>query len=88
MEEFQGFGPLEAYITGHLYESSPHQNVWIVEQKMNSAGPGGDEWQKVSLEFTASKWGPFINIVFIANACTAYMDDFSLEPIGDEQVRR
>jgi hypothetical protein len=40
-----------------------------------------DQWQKVSLEFTAPKWGAFINIVFVANACTAYMDDFSLTPI-------
>ena len=79
--EFKGLGPAEAYITGHLYVSSPHQNVWIVEQRTNSATPVTDEWQNVNLEFTAPKWGPFINIVFIANACTAYMDDFSLMPI-------
>lgn len=81
--DFGGFGPAEAYITGHLYQSSPHQNVWIVQQRTNSARPGGSAWQKVSLEFTAPKWGPFINLVFVANACTAYMDDFCLEPIGE-----
>jgi len=50
------------------------------------ARPDTDEWQKVNLEFTAPKWGAFINIVFIADACTAYMDDFYLEPIDKAQA--
>lgn len=82
IEPFPGFGAPGAYITGHLYESSPHQNVWVVEQQTNVARPGGSEWQEVSLEFTAPDWAPFINIVFHAQACTAYMDDFCLRPLG------
>ena len=86
--DFKGLGPPEAYITGNLYVSSPHLNVWAVEQRTNSAIPGGPEWQKVCLEFKAPKWGPFINIVFIANACTAYMDDFSLKALRQEEGSR
>ncbi len=83
VEPFQGFGEPGAYITGHLYESSPHQNTWIVEQQTNVARPGGPEWQRVSLEFTAPEWAPFINIVFHAQACTAYLDDFCFRPVGE-----
>ncbi len=83
MEDFQGFGEPSFHITGHLYVSSPHHRKWEVEQQTNVAKPTGETWQKVSLEFTAPDWGPFINIVFHANACSAYMDDFSLTPIEE-----
>jgi hypothetical protein len=80
-EPFTALGAPEAYITGHLYVSTPHANEWIVRQQTNAARPGGPEWQKVELEFTAPDWAPFINLVFVANACTAYMDDFCLKPL-------
>jgi hypothetical protein len=85
--DFRGFGDPSFFITGHLYVSSPHQRKWEVEQQTNVVRPAGERWQKVSLEFTAPAWGPFINIVFHANACTAYIDDFSLVPVGSVEER-
>ncbi len=81
-EDFRGFGEPQAYITGHLYQHTPHNPERVVRQQTSIARPGGGEWQKVSLEFTAPTWGPFIDFVFVANACTAYMDDFRFQPVG------
>jgi hypothetical protein len=81
--EFAGIGAVEAFIKADLYEWTPHANKWEVEQRTTSAKPGVDGWQKVSLEFTTPKWGPFVNIVFVANNCTAYLDDFQFVEVAE-----
>jgi len=73
----------KAYILGDLYEWSPHSGEMVVKQKTGAATPG--DWQKVSLEFTAPKWGPFINMVFIAEGCTAYVDDFVFAEVNRQE---
>jgi hypothetical protein len=66
----------EAYITADTYVSSPHHNKWARRMRTTSAGPG--DWQKVELTFTAEPWAPFVNIAFVAQGGTAYLDDFEL----------
>lgn len=68
----------EAYITGHLYEWTPHDKKWLTMQMTDVARGDKKEWQKVSLEFTCPKWDAFINVVFVVDSGWAYMDDFSL----------
>jgi hypothetical protein len=68
----------EAYITGHLYEWTPHDKKWLVRQQTSVASGQNSDWQKVELEFTCPKWDAFINIVFVVDSGWAYMDDFSL----------
>ena len=80
-EPFKPFGEPEAYITADTYISSPHHNEWIERMRTNVAKPGG--WQQVTLEFTAADWAPFVNFAFVANAGTAYLDDFEFTKIGD-----
>lgn len=81
VQDFNDFGPPEAYITADFYESSPHLNIWVQQMRTESVKPG--DWQQVKLEFTALPWAPFVNIAFIANAGTAYVDDFELVEIKD-----
>ena len=76
--DFKAFGAARFHITGHLYVSTPHAGKWAVQQQTNVAGPDAARWQELKLEFTTPKWAPFINVVFNASACTAYVDDFSL----------
>ncbi|MFP4105622.1 MAG: hypothetical protein ACLFVU_05950 [Phycisphaerae bacterium] len=85
LREFKPIGKPEAYIVGDLYEWTPHSRQWTTEQKTTSATPGGDEWQHVKLEFTSPKWGPFINIAFVANAATAYVDDLHIRAVEDKE---
>lgn len=81
--EFTGIGPAEAFIKADFYEWTPHANKWELEQRTNAAKPGIDGWQQVSLEFTTPKWGPFVNIVFVASNCTAYLDDFQFVEVSE-----
>ena len=77
MEEALGLGDAEAYIRADYYEWTPHGGKWELEQRTTAATDRSDQWQKVSLEFTTPAWGPFVNIVFVAKNCRAYLDDFS-----------
>ncbi len=79
--DFKGFAPAGAFITGHLYVSTPHNKKREVLQQTNAARPDAEGWQEIKLEFTTPKWAPFIDVVFHAEACTAYIDDFSLMPV-------
>ncbi len=66
----------EAYITAHQYEWTPHHGQWTIEQETNRV-KAGDGWQKVSLEFIAPDWGPFVDIRFRTTLdAEGYMDDF------------
>ncbi len=73
---FAPVGKSEAYITAATYISSPHQKKW--ERQFRTNAVTGGSWQQVSLELTAEDWGPFLNIVFVTTAGTAYLDDFEL----------
>ncbi|MFP4217075.1 MAG: hypothetical protein ACLFVH_14225 [Phycisphaerae bacterium] len=81
---FEGLGKPIAFIQGDYYEWSPYAGEMVVKQATNSVSPNG-KWQKVELTFTTPKWGPFINISFVADNCIAYMDDFKLVEIKEEK---
>jgi hypothetical protein len=66
-----------AYIKGDYYEWSPHTGPMVEKQSTTAATRVG-EWEQVVLDFTAPAWGPFINISFVAENCTALLDDFAL----------
>ncbi|MFP4057966.1 MAG: hypothetical protein ACLF0G_13950 [Candidatus Brocadiia bacterium] len=72
---------VKLFITGHLYEWSPHSRKWLVEQQTNAVR-GGKGWQRVALEFTTPEWDPFINIVFHAEGGQGYVDDFCLKKLA------
>ncbi len=82
-QPFEGIGQQEAYIKGDFYEWSPHSGPMLTRQRTSVATPGKEDWQKIELDFVAPDWGPFINIVFAADNCTAYMDDFVLAPVSE-----
>lgn len=73
--ELEPPGKAEVYISGWFYQWSPHSGQKLAELRSNAAGPSGD-WQKVAFEFATPKWGPFIQLAFHADNCTAYLDDF------------
>ena len=70
-----------AYLSGDLYEWSPHSGTMLVKQKTPAAAADTDGWQHVALDFTSPDWGPFINIAFHAEHCDAYLDDFALREV-------
>lgn len=70
-----------AYISGDLYEWSPHTGKMLVKERTTLATAATDGWQHVVLEFTSPDWGPFINIAFHAESCDAYLDDFALREV-------
>ncbi|MFP4052647.1 MAG: hypothetical protein ACLFV7_02155 [Phycisphaerae bacterium] len=80
--KFEGLEKPGAYIEGDYYEWSPHSGQMVVKQRTDVARPS-DRWQHVKLEFTSPKWGPFINVGFVAKNCTAYFDDFRLEAVEE-----
>jgi hypothetical protein len=80
-EPFEGLAPPEAYISADFYEWSPHSGETVKKMRTPSAEPGGEEWQKVALEFDSPKWGPFLNVTFHARSCTAYVDDFRIAAV-------
>jgi hypothetical protein len=80
---FQDIGAQEAYIKGDFYEWSPHAGPMLTRQRTNVATTGTEDWQKIELDFVSPAWGPFINIVFAADNCTAYVDDFILTPVEE-----
>jgi len=84
--KFEGLEKPGAYVYGHFYEWSPHSGEMVVKQTTDVARPS-QKWQHVKLEFTAPKWGPFINVGFVAKNCTAYFDDFHLAPVEDESSK-
>jgi hypothetical protein len=54
----------------------------MVEKQSTTRATGKNgSWEHVVLGFTAPAWGPFINITFVADYCTALLDDFALRPI-------
>lgn len=71
-------GPPEAYIRGDYYQWSPHSDPMVVEQTTTRATRTDGAWEHVVLDFTVPDWGPFINISFHADRCTALLDDFTL----------
>jgi hypothetical protein len=81
--KFEGLGEPVAFIQGDYYEWSPYSGKMVVKQATSKATPNG-KWQKVELTFTSPKWGPFINISFVADNCIAYMDDFKLVEVKDK----
>jgi hypothetical protein len=80
-DPFEPFGEAEAYITADTYVSSPHQNKWIDRMRTEAVKPGS--WRKVTLEFTAAEWAPFVNFAFVTSAGTAYLDDFEFVKVGE-----
>lgn len=72
-----------AYIVGDFYEWSPYTGPMVEKQMTTQADGRTDQWQHVSLDFTAPAWGPFINIAFHADYCEAYLDDFALRELPD-----
>ncbi len=77
-----------AYIEGAFFEWSPYSGKMLEHLYTNDATPGKDGWQHVVLDFTAPDWGPFIDIIFHARHCNAYMDDFALRVIDEAPVTR
>ncbi|MFP4355102.1 MAG: hypothetical protein ACLFUJ_08230, partial [Phycisphaerae bacterium] len=75
-----------AWISADTYEWSPHSQKWLERMKTNTVGAKEDGWQKVTLEFSTGSWDPFVNIIFHAEDCKVYLDDFSMirltEPSG------
>jgi hypothetical protein len=69
-----------AFIKADYYEWSPHTGPMVEKQQTTEATKVG-EWQHVVLDFTAPAWGPFINITFVAENCTALLDDFALRTV-------
>jgi len=67
----------EAYMTAHIYEWTPHSNVWLIKQETTKATGAKEGWQRVELEFDTGAWDPNVNIVLVVNYGKAYMDDFS-----------
>jgi hypothetical protein len=82
VEDFQPLPPAEAYISADFYEWSPHSGQMVRKMRTTSAGPGGQQWQRVALEFESPKWGPFLNLAFHAQSCTAYVDDLRIAEVG------
>lgn len=72
---------MEAYVTGDLYEYTPHQPERVKAQKSNVVKIG-EGWQKIELEFTTPAWDPFIDLRLIAaGKGDAYFDDFEFVPV-------
>jgi len=72
-----------AWITGDFYEWSPHTGPMLEKMKTTTATPDHEGWQHVVLDFTTPDWGPAINIAFVAEGCTAYLDDFAFRRVDD-----
>jgi len=66
-----------AWISGHLYEWTPH-NAERTRRQTTTKATAPDEWQRVHLDFTSDAWGPFIDVRFHAHLCEALVDDFLL----------
>ena len=71
----------QAYITAHLYETSPAKRHWLVRQQTTAATAETAGWQKVSLTFTTGEWDPYVHIAFVCNSGSAYLDDFTFKRI-------
>ena len=71
----------EAYLTGHLYETTPKEGRWAVRQLTNVVNSSKIEWQQVALEFTTPAWDPYIYISFVVDSGHAFLDDFCLKRI-------
>lgn len=76
-------GHAEAWLSGNLYEWSPHSNRWLVEQRTTVATGSTAEWQRVRLEFETPLHDPFIDIRLHCAHGTAWLDDFALIRLGD-----
>lgn len=74
-----------AYIRGDFYEWSPYSGKMLEKHTTSVATDKTDKWQHVTWEFTSPDWGPFINISFHADQCTAYLDDFALREIDADR---
>ncbi len=72
-----------AYIRGDFYQWTPHSPDRAKRQQTSDALPGKG-WQKVTLDFTTPRWGPFIDVVFVCENGTALVDDFVLRPEESE----
>jgi len=71
----------QAYITAHLYETTPEDRKWLVRQQTTAASGYKTAWQKVSLEFTTPAWDPFVYISIVCDSGTAFLDDLTLKRI-------
>ncbi|MFP4105038.1 MAG: hypothetical protein ACLFVU_03015 [Phycisphaerae bacterium] len=76
----------KAWIQGDFYEWSPYSGKMLVKQKTSVATKPGT-WQHVKLDFDSPDWGPFINIAFHAEDCTALLDDFALRELGPIETK-
>ncbi|MFW6061336.1 MAG: carbohydrate binding domain-containing protein [Planctomycetota bacterium] len=74
----------KAYIRADYYEWTPHNDKREKRQQTNAATAETDGWQKVSLEFTTPAWGPFVDLVFVCEGGTAYLDDLKFVPVKRE----
>jgi hypothetical protein len=83
VEDFAGLDEPEAFIQADFYEWSPYSGKMLVKNRTTAAKPGKDGWRKVAVEFTTPKWGPFVNISFVARNCNAWMDDFTFVPVEE-----
>lgn len=71
----------EAWISGDLYEWTPHnpdRDRPITTNRVQA----GQGWKHVSVEFLSAPWGPFSDLAFhCTNHGTAYVDDFLYEEV-------
>jgi len=83
--DFQGLEPPQAYLVGRYYEWTPHSGQWIGEPLQTNVLEPGGPWQKVNVDFTTPKWGPFIDLKIVARNCTAYVDDFQFVVVKEAE---
>jgi hypothetical protein len=87
---YQEPGPAEGYVAAHYHEWTPHPygKQWV-EEHYSERVKEGTGWQRLQMEFTAPKWGPFIDVSFFCtNGGTAYLDDFEFARIDTAQAGR
>ena len=72
MVRVEGDATAEGFITGHLYEWSPHAQTWTHKQTSNSVSPD-DGWTAVTIEFETPAWDPFMDPRFVCTGEDAVM---------------
>jgi hypothetical protein len=87
LQTYQPLTGPTVYIKADYYQWTPHNAQRQLRQTTNHADPEQDGWQRIHLEFTTPAWGPFVDLAFVAEGCTAYFDDFRLAPVEDGPAR-
>jgi len=71
----------EAYLTAHLFETTPEQGRWVRRQQTTVVRGTTGEWQKAELTFTTPGWDPYVQIGFVCDSGSALIDDLALKRI-------